>query len=90
MDTPHKVDIETTILAEGGRAVFEHADQRSTEELSGKNGGFGYVVRIPLRDMPPGLYVLKIEARSTLGKIEPVSRQVQFTVRPAPPTKAGS
>jgi len=87
--TPHKVDIETTVLAEGGRAVFRHADQRSTDELGGKNGGFGYVVRIPLRDIPPGLYVLKIEARSTLGKTEPVSREVQFTVRPAPP-KAGS
>jgi len=87
--TPHKVDIETTVLAEGGRAVFRHADQRSTDELNGKNGGFGYVVRIPLRDIPPGLYVLKIEARSTLGRTQPVSREVQFTVRPAAP-KAGS
>ena len=83
--TPHKVDIETTILAEGGRAVFRHADQRSTEELGGRNGGFGYVVRVPLRDIPPGLYVLKVEARSTLGKTPAVNRQIQFTVRPAPP-----
>lgn len=82
--TAHKVDIETTVLAEGGRAVFRQADQRSTDELGGKNGGFGYVVRIPLRDIPPGLYVLKIVARSTLTKTPPVSREVQFTVRPAP------
>jgi hypothetical protein len=81
--TAHKVDIQTTMLAEGGQAVFRHADQRSTDELAGKNGGFGYVVHVPLKDIPPGLYVLKIEARSTLGKTEPVSRQVELTVRTA-------
>ncbi len=79
--TAHKVDIETDILAEGGRSVFHHADERSTDELHGKNGGFGYVVRIPLRDIPPGLYVLRVQARSTLGKTEPVSEQLQFAVR---------
>jgi len=82
--TPHKVNIATTVLAEDGRTVFRHGDERSTAELGGRSGGFGYVVRIPLGDIPPGLYVLKIEARSTLGKGEPVSRDVQFTVRPAP------
>jgi len=81
--TPHKVNIATTILAEDGRTVFRHGDERSSAELSGKSGGFGYVVRIPLRDIPPGLYVLRIEARSTLGKTDPVSRDVQFTVRAA-------
>jgi hypothetical protein len=82
--TAHKVNIATRILAEDGRVVFRHDDERSSAELSGKSGGFGYVVRIPLRDIPPGLYVLRIEARSTLGKSTPVSRDVQFTVRPAP------
>ena len=82
--TAHKVNIATTILAEDGRTVFRHGDERSSAELNGKSGGYGYVVRIPLRDIPPGLYVLRIQAQSTLEKGEPVSREVQFTVRPAP------
>jgi len=90
--TPHKVNIATTILAEDGRTVFRHGDERSSAEIGGKRGGFGYVVRIPLRDIPPGLYVLKIEARSTLGKTDPVSREVQLTIRPAaaPRSQRGS
>ncbi len=76
----HKVTINTTVLAEDGRTVFRHADERASTELGGAKGGYGYVARVPLRTIPPGLYVLKIEARSTLGKGEAVSREVQFSV----------
>ncbi len=78
--TPHKVDITTTVLAEDGRTVYKHGDERSSSELGGKSGGYGYSTRIPLRDIPPGLYVLKVEAKSTLGKNESASREVQFSV----------
>ncbi len=87
--TSHKVNIGTTIRADDGRIVFRHDDERSSAELNGKAGGFGYVVRVPLKDIPPGLYVLKIEGRSTRGKTEPVSRELQFTVRPAAKPKVG-
>jgi VWFA-related protein len=79
--TPHKVDITTTVLAEDGHTVFRHEEQRSSAELQGARGGYGYGARIPLKDIAPGLYVLKVEARSTLGRQQMVSREVQFSVR---------
>ncbi len=79
--TPHKVTINTNILAEDGRVVFRHADERSSAELGGAKGGYGYVVRSPLKGIPPGLYVMRIEARSTLGKDQVTRREVQFSVR---------
>jgi len=80
-DHAHKVHITTTLLADAGKAVFQHADERSSTELQGKTGGYGYSVRVPLKGLAPGLYVLRVEARSTLGKEAQASREVQVVVR---------
>ncbi|MGE5357669.1 MAG: VWA domain-containing protein [Bacteroidales bacterium] len=77
---PHKVAIATTIRADDGRTVFRHDDERQSSELGGKNGGYGYTARVPLKELAPGAYVLRVEARSTLGKDEIVSRELPFTV----------
>jgi len=60
--------------------VFTNTETRSSEELGGKRGGYGYKVGIPLKEFAPGLYVLKVEARSRLGSDEPITRQVQFRI----------
>ncbi len=78
--TPHSVDITTSLRTDDGREVYRHQDQRSTTELGGKNGGYGYTARVPLEGLAPGLYVLKVEARSRLGKGAAASREVQFRV----------
>jgi VWFA-related protein len=80
--TPHTVDITTTLRSDDGRVVYAHEDQRSTSELGGSVGGFGHQAKIPLKDMAPGLYVLKVEARTRLGKGVTASREVQFRVVP--------
>jgi VWFA-related protein len=77
----HKVNVSTTVWAEDGRTVFKHADERSSTELGGKSGGYGYTVRIPLKGLAPGIYVLRVEAQSTLGRNEVVSRELEFGVR---------
>jgi len=79
--SPHKVDISTVVLADDGRVVFQTSEERDSSELQGKRGGFGHVAQVPLRDLAPGLYVLKVEARTRLDKAEPVSRQVPFRIR---------
>jgi VWFA-related protein len=79
--TPHKVDITTTVLADDGRTIFSTTEERSTSELQGKRGGYGISAQIPLADAAPGLYVLKVEATSRAGKPHTVSRQVPFRVR---------
>jgi VWFA-related protein len=80
--TPHKVDIATTLRTDDGREVFRIADERSSTELGGKRGGYGYAARIPLKGLAPGLYVLRVEAKSTLGKSTKAGREIQIRVVP--------
>ena len=79
--TPHRVSIRTTVLADDGRAVFTSEDERRTEELQGARGGFGYTGTIPLKDLAPGRYVLRVEARQLLSNGETATRDVEFRVR---------
>jgi VWFA-related protein len=78
----HTVDITSTLTADEGRVVFKHAEERSTADLAGKKGGFGYGSAINLSEYPPGLYVLKVEARSRLGNNAAASRELQITIAP--------
>jgi hypothetical protein len=76
----HTLDITATLTADDGRVVYKNAEERSTADLAGKRGGFGYGTAISLKDYAPGLYVLKVEARSRLGNNASASREVQITV----------
>ncbi len=81
--TAHRVVITTTVLSDEGKAVFSTSDERRSEELNGSAGagGYGHLTKVPLEGLAPGRYVLHLEARPTLGKSEPVSREVEFRVR---------
>jgi VWFA-related protein len=83
-DQPHKVDIAATVKAEGGQTVFQTAEERDSSELKGSSGGYGFQARIPLKDVAPGLYVLRVEATSRLGDRPQVAREVVFRISPAP------
>jgi VWFA-related protein len=81
----HKVDITTAVRADDGRVLFKTEDQRSSDELQGARGGYGYTAQVPLASLAPGPYVLRVEARSTLsGEQAPVFRDIEFRVWPAP------
>ena len=77
---PHSVDISATLKAEGRVQVFTNSERRSSKELGGARGGYGYTARVPLKDLAPGLYVLAIEAKSSLGGTAPAAREVQIRV----------
>jgi hypothetical protein len=79
--TAHRVDITTTVLSDEGQVVHTAADERKSDELRGAGGGYGYTTRIPLARFAPGRYVLRVAARSTLGNGDPVSRDLEFTIR---------
>jgi VWFA-related protein len=81
--TPHKVDITATVTADEGKVMFRTDEVRDSSDLGGQRGGYGYMTKIPMRDLAPGRYVLKVEARSRLGQAQVVSREVEFTVGPA-------
>ncbi|MGE3509719.1 MAG: VWA domain-containing protein [Vicinamibacterales bacterium] len=81
----HRVDITTTIQSDDGRVLFKTEDERNSSELNGAKGAYGYALRIPLNDVPPGAYVLHVQARSRLGNDIGVGRQVRVTVTPPVP-----
>ena len=79
--TPHRVEITAEVLSDEGKVVHKTSDQRKSEELQGATGGYGYSTKIPLADLAPGRYVLRVTATSLLGKPEPVAREIEFRVR---------
>ncbi len=78
----HKVDVTTSLIADAGKVVFKNDEERSTEDLGGKRGGFGIGTTLSLSDFDPGLYVLRVEARSRLGADVRASREVQIRITP--------
>ncbi len=84
---PHQVDIISTVLSYEGRVLFKTQEERSSIEVAGgSRAAYGYMARIPLRDIPPGAYVLNVRARSSLGGGQ-AERQVQFTVQDDPASR---
>jgi VWFA-related protein len=80
--TPHHMNITASVLSDDGTVVFSNADDRRSEELKGAaGGGYGYTTKIPLTSWTPGRYVLRLEAKSSLGKGEGVKREVEFRVQ---------
>jgi VWFA-related protein len=83
-DKPHKVNISALVLSDTGQVLFRSDEERSSSDLGGKRGGYGYVATIPLKELAPGTYVLKVEAKSTLGPNPTAFREVPFRVEAAP------
>lgn len=78
----HSFDITTSLLAEGGRVVITNSDQRSSTELQGGRGGYGFSATLPLKGVAPGRYVIRVEGRSRAGNGEnAVRREVLIRVR---------
>jgi VWFA-related protein len=77
----HRVAITTTVAADDGRVVFTAEDERASQELQGKKGGYGYLSKIPLAELAPGRYVLRVEARTLLAKGGTAARELEFRVR---------
>ncbi len=77
----HKVAIKTSVLAGDGQVVFTAGDERSTDELQGKKGGYGYTARIPLSGVAAGRYVLRVEAQAQISNGGSAIRELEFRVR---------
>ncbi len=80
---PHKVDIEASLRSEGGQAVFQTREERDSSELAGGPGGYGFSARVPLKDVAPGLYVLRVQGRTRVGdQAEAVRETIVRVVAP--------
>ena len=81
LSTAHRVAIDTTVIAGDGRVAFKSNDERPSEEIVGKSGGFTHTMHIPLAAFAPGRYVLRVEARMMLSHDAVALREVAFSVR---------
>ena len=77
----HTVSLTAQLRAEGGTVVRAVSDERSSSELQGARGGYGFSARFPLTDVAPGLYVVHLEARANTGDRPAVSKDIQIRVR---------
>ena len=78
---PHRVEIGTTVTDDGGALVYSQTDTRGSDELQARGDGFGHVRTLPLKEMPPGRYVLRVAARPLTSPDATVSRELEFTIR---------
>jgi VWFA-related protein len=79
--TPHRVEIKTSVLEDGGKVVFTASEERRSEELGAAGGGYGHATKIPLKDFVPGRYVLRVEARALLSNGGTAARELEFRIR---------
>jgi hypothetical protein len=77
----HQLEFRAELRAEGGTVVKEAVEERSSTEVEGRSGGYGFTPRFTLDDVEPGLYVLHIQGRSLIGDRPTVSRDIQLRVR---------
>jgi hypothetical protein len=62
--------------------MLKNEDTRDSSDLGGQRGGYGYTTTIPLKDLPPAKYVLKVSAKSRLSNTPAAEREVRFEVAP--------
>jgi VWFA-related protein len=76
-----RIEVVSTLVGEDGAAAFS-----SRESIGGgatadvKNSRIPIAKQIPLKDVRPGRYVLRVEARLLGGGANPVSRETPVTV----------
>jgi len=75
------VELTAELRAEGGTLVRRVAEERSSKELQGKRGGYGFAAQLPLNDAAPGIYVIHVEARANIRERPTVSRDIQIRIR---------
>jgi hypothetical protein len=76
--------VVTTLRAEDGRVAYESTHTRSPGVRIGPTSEYGYSARVPLRNVVPGWYVLRVEARPRGVTDPPVVRQTRLHLVPSP------
>jgi len=77
-----RVDVTVRLISETGSKVFESRDELENGAVSGEKPWeiYGYAKRIPLKEIAPGRYLLRVEA-AVRGRDEPpAARESVITV----------
>ena len=76
---PRQFDTTVTLIAESGQEVF-NAREAIDNIPSNRWTTYGFTRDIPLKDVPPGRYLLRVEAKPR-DKVAAASRETLITVR---------
>jgi VWFA-related protein len=76
----HTISMKAELRTDAGRVVTTTAEERSSKELKGAAGGYGFLAEIPLKEADPGLYVIHVEAQLNMGQRPVVSRDIPIRV----------
>ena len=78
------IDIAVRLISENGKEVFAVRDELENGGVAPKKPWdiYGYSKEIALKDIPPGRYVLRVEAqvRGNVDDAKPVARETLITV----------
>ena len=80
---PRQIDTTVRLLAETGQDAFVAHDALTNTGDAKKWDVYAYTKDIPLRDVAPGRYLLRVEAqvRGNPNGAKPVSRETLITIR---------
>jgi VWFA-related protein len=78
----HQVSITTELRNDVGQVVAQTSERRSSGELQGRSGGYGFTSDLSLNGIAPGLYVIHVDAQSQVAGTTGVSRDLQIRVIP--------
>jgi len=77
----HLVVLTTELRSDAGRVVHTVSEERSSKELGGRSGGYGFRAQLPLAAMEPGIYVIHLEGRANIGDRPTAARDIQIRVK---------
>ena len=76
------VTLTTSVLTQSGTPAFRSEENVEPFSFEPKRHSWTHRVEIPLKDLSPGAYVLRIEAKPRNSASSAVYREVPFSVRP--------
>ncbi|MBI4266125.1 MAG: hypothetical protein HY657_17255 [Acidobacteria bacterium] len=79
-----QINVVTRLRALDGRVLWETSDLGTSEALSGDRFGYIHSTLVPIRDVPPGQYIVQVGAETMYGVPTFVSREVPITIVAAP------
>jgi VWFA-related protein len=75
-----QIDVSARLLSEDGREAFVSRDVLANPDGNARWTSFGYTGRIPLEDIAPGRYLLRIEARDRSNTSAEATQSAQTVV----------
>lgn len=80
-DAAHTITLTTELRAADGTVIPVTTERRPSGTAQLKEGGHPFTARIPLANVPPGAYVLHVEAQSDFDKPRSVAQDVPIEVQ---------